>query len=37
MRDAGLESVDLWTGTGGAAVAKLVLPLRRPKAYLPVH
>jgi hypothetical protein len=37
MRDAGLESVDLWIGTGGAAVAKLVLSVLRPKAYLPVH
>jgi len=37
MRDAGLESVDLWIGTGGAAIAKLVLPVLRPKAYLPVH
>lgn len=37
MRDAGLESVDLWIGTGGTPVAKLVLPVLRPKAYLPVH
>ena len=37
MRDAGLGSVDLWIGTGGTAVAKLVLPVLRPKAYLPVH
>ena len=27
MRDAGLQSVDLWIGTGGAPVAALVLPL----------
>jgi len=26
MRDAGLTSVDLWIGTGGAAVAEIVLP-----------
>jgi L-ascorbate metabolism protein UlaG (beta-lactamase superfamily) len=32
-----LESVDLWIGTGGAAIARLVLPVLRPKAYLPVH
>lgn len=37
MRDAGLESVDLWIGTGGPPVAALVLPVLRPKAYLPVH
>jgi len=33
----GLTSVDLWIGTGGAPVAKLVAPLLKPKAYLPVH
>jgi hypothetical protein len=37
MREAGLDSVDLWIGTGGAPVAKLVLPVIKPKAYLPVH
>ena len=37
MKDAGLESVDLWIGTGGAAIAALLLPVLRPKAYLPVH
>ena len=37
MRDAGLESVDLWIGTGGQAIARLVLPILKPKAYLPVH
>ena len=37
MKEAGLESVDLWIGTGGASVAQLVLPVLRPKAYLPVH
>ena len=35
MKDAGLESVDLWIGTGGAAIAALLLPVLRPKAYLP--
>jgi hypothetical protein len=34
---AGLNSVDLWIGTGGASVARLVLPVLRPRAYLPVH
>ncbi|MES1256516.1 MAG: hypothetical protein ABUS56_12950 [Acidobacteriota bacterium] len=33
----GLDSVDLWIGTGGLPVAKLVLPVLKPKAYLPVH
>lgn len=32
-----LDSVDLWIGTGGAAVARLVLPALKPKACLPVH
>ena len=34
---ARLESVDLWIGTGGSTVAQLVLPILKPKAYLPVH
>lgn len=33
----GLDSVDLWIGTGGLPVAQLVLPVVKPKAYLPVH
>ena len=37
MKDAGLASVDLWIGTGGAAIARLVVPIIKPKAYLPVH
>jgi L-ascorbate metabolism protein UlaG (beta-lactamase superfamily) len=37
LRSAGLESVDLWIATGGRPVAELVLPVLRPKAYLPVH
>jgi hypothetical protein len=37
MRDAGLESVDLWIGTGGVPVAKLVLPVIKAKAFVPVH
>jgi len=37
MKDAGLDSVDLWIGTGGAAIAQLVLPIIKPRAYLPVH
>jgi hypothetical protein len=37
MRDAKLDRVDLWVGAGGDPVAQLVLPVVRPKAYLPVH
>lgn len=37
MKDAQLESVDLWIGTGGAGVARLVLPVLKPKAFLPIH
>ena len=37
MKTAGLESVDLWIATGGHDVATLVLPVLKPKAYLPVH
>jgi L-ascorbate metabolism protein UlaG (beta-lactamase superfamily) len=37
MKDAGLDSVDLWIGTGGRSIAQLVLPVLEPKAYLPVH
>jgi L-ascorbate metabolism protein UlaG (beta-lactamase superfamily) len=33
----GLESVDLWIGSRGVNVAQLVLPILKPKAYLPVH
>jgi len=37
MKAAGLDSVDLWIATGGREVAELVLPVLKPKAYLPVH
>ena len=37
MKDAGLDSVNLWIGTGGARIATLLLPVLKPKAYLPVH
>jgi L-ascorbate metabolism protein UlaG (beta-lactamase superfamily) len=37
MKDAALASVDLWIGTGGTSIAQLVLPVLKPKAYLPVH
>ncbi|HKY19628.1 MAG TPA: hypothetical protein VJM31_00290 [Vicinamibacterales bacterium] len=37
MKEAKLESVDLWIGSGGVAVAELVLPVLKPKAFMPVH
>ncbi len=37
LADAGLERVDLYIGTGGKAIAERVVPLIRPKAYLPIH
>jgi hypothetical protein len=37
MKDAGLTSVDAWIGTGGAAVAKLIVPVIHPKVYIPNH
>ena len=37
LKAEGLTSVDLWIGTGGAEIAQLVVPVLKPKAYLPVH
>ena len=37
MKNADVSSVDLWIGTGGQAVALLVVPILKPKAFLPVH
>jgi L-ascorbate metabolism protein UlaG (beta-lactamase superfamily) len=37
MKDAGLASVDLWIGTGGVPIAERVIPVIKPRAYLPVH
>ena len=37
LEEAGLDRVDLWIGTGGLAVARQVVPVLRPKAYLPIH
>jgi len=37
MKAARIESVDLWIATGGRDMAALVLPVLRPRAYLPVH
>ena len=37
MRSAQIQSVDLWIGAGSEAVARLILPVLRPRAYLPLH
>jgi hypothetical protein len=37
MRNAGVTSVDLWIGSSAVAVAKLVVPILKPKAFIPVH
>lgn len=37
MADAGLAQVDLWIGTGGKPVAEKVVPIIRPKNYIPNH
>jgi hypothetical protein len=37
MKDAGLTQVDAWIGTGGAPVAKLIVPVINPRAYIPSH
>ena len=37
MSAAKLTSVNLWIGTGGVAVSQMVVPVIRPKAFLPVH
>ncbi len=37
MRDAKLTSVDLWIGSRALAVAQLVVPVLKPKAFIPVH
>jgi L-ascorbate metabolism protein UlaG (beta-lactamase superfamily) len=37
MREARIGSVDLWIGSRGVDVAKLVVPVLKPKAFLPVH
>lgn len=37
MRDAKLTSVDLWIGSSAAPVTRLVVPVLKPRAFLPVH
>jgi hypothetical protein len=37
MKDAGLTQVDAWIGTGGKPVAELVVPVIKPRTYIPNH
>lgn len=37
MADAKLTSVDLWIGSSALPVAKLVVPVLKPQAFMPVH
>ena len=37
LKFEGLESVDLWIGSRGLAAAQLVIPVLKPRAYLPIH
>jgi L-ascorbate metabolism protein UlaG (beta-lactamase superfamily) len=37
MADAKLQSVDVWIGTGGIAIAQLIVPVIHPKVYIPSH
>jgi L-ascorbate metabolism protein UlaG (beta-lactamase superfamily) len=37
MKDAGLTQVDAWIATGGLPVAQMVVPVIKPKAYIPNH
>jgi hypothetical protein len=37
MREAGLQSVDLWVGVANEALGRLILPVLRPKAHVPLH
>jgi hypothetical protein len=37
MADAGIDHVDAWIGTGGAAVARILVKVLHPKVYIPNH
>jgi hypothetical protein len=37
MKQANLTSVDLWIGPSAVPVLELVVPVLKPKAFLPVH
>ena len=37
LNASGIDSVDLWIGTGGLPIAERVIPVLKPRAYLPIH
>jgi L-ascorbate metabolism protein UlaG (beta-lactamase superfamily) len=37
MKESGLASLNLWIGSAGVEVAKRVVPIIKPRAFLPVH
>lgn len=37
MKGAGLDAVDLWLGSSSVQVAQLVVPVLKPKAFIPLH
>jgi L-ascorbate metabolism protein UlaG (beta-lactamase superfamily) len=37
VKDAGLDHVDVWIGTGGKPVAELIVPVLNPVTYIPHH
>jgi hypothetical protein len=37
MKDAGISQVDAWVATGGKPVAEMVIPVIRPRTYIPNH
>ncbi|HWQ37575.1 MAG TPA: MBL fold metallo-hydrolase [Burkholderiales bacterium] len=37
IEQSGLARVDLWIGTGGRPIAESVVPIIRPRAYIPIH
>lgn len=37
MNNAGLKGIDVYIGTGGTAIASLIVPVVNPKVYIPNH
>jgi hypothetical protein len=37
MQNAGLTGIDVYIGTGGTAIAQLIVPVVNPKVYIPNH
>jgi L-ascorbate metabolism protein UlaG (beta-lactamase superfamily) len=37
MADARLDGVDLWLGSSSLPIARLIVPILKPKAFLPLH